>query len=184
MKRLSLLFVLLFVGIELSAQGYASRNFSYDITEKSRTQDVFYRNQNEFSGVRFQSYIYLGTDFDSVLAGPSLDASFGVRIFKYAYVGLGVGWHNWISTSWTPYFPFTLDAKVYVPTVPGLYPHLDLKIGPWVDTYPDVGLYMHVGLGLDYKCFSFAAGYQLFELGGLGHLNMGYVNVGVRLGRR
>lgn len=167
---------------------------SQPIRKKAVTED--------FSKVKFQGYTYLGADFNSVLGGPSLDFSFGARTSKCFYIGGGVGWHNLIGhvsgyyyydyydngyydyAIWMPYLTFTSDLKAYIPTSGEFYPRLDLSFGGTldvIDTY--AGLYLSFGAGFDYRRLSFGIGYQMPVYASI-IMPLGYVRLGIRLGKR
>jgi hypothetical protein len=158
--------------------------------------------KEDFSKVKFQGYTYLGADFNSVFGGPSLDFSFGARTSKYLYVGGGIGWHNLLGhvsgyyyndyyyndyydfTIWMPYLTFTTDLKAYIPTRGDFYPRLDLSFGGTVDAMDAyAGLYLSFGAGFDYRRLSFGIGYQMPVYADL-IMPLGYVRLGIRLGKR
>ena len=171
-----------------------------NITTPHRTS--IKRTTEDFTQSKFQGYTYLGADFNSILGGPSLDFSFGVRTSKYFYIGGGIGWHNLLGsitathydydgnyysetfTIWTPYLTFTSDIKAYIPTQSDFYPRVDLSYGGVV--FPDdesCGFYMSFGAGFDWRKFSFGIGYQMPVLYST-VAPLGYVKVGYRFGKK
>jgi hypothetical protein len=143
--------------------------------------------KDNFSKTKFQGYTYLGTDFNSLLGGPSLDFSLGARTSKYLYVGGGIGWHNIVYDDyiWLPYLTFTTDLKAYIPTkINAFYPRFDLSFGGTVAPMEAYGgLYLGFGAGFDYRRFSFGIGYQM-PVYADAIIPLGYVRLGVRFGKK
>ena len=160
----------------------------------------------DFTKAKLQGYVNLGTDFATLLGGPSLEFSLGVRASKYFYIGGGIGWHNLVGsaanyyydndyyddiwydytqTKWEAYLTFTSDIKAYIPTNSDFYPRIDLSFGGVVRPTDEVlcGFYMGVGAGFDWRRFSFGIGYQMPVLYNIAS-PLGYVKLGYRFGKK
>ncbi len=145
-----------------------------------------------FDSVKFQSYVYAGTIFQAGIGGPSVDLSFGARLFDYAYVGIETGFHMPITdaiyyyedTYLFGYIPIGLNIKGYIPTGKKIFPYINCTLGGFVgviDFGGHNGFYCQVGAGIDIKRFSFGIGYS--GLVQTGAINCGYVKLGVRIGK-
>lgn len=132
---------------------------------------------------RFQSYIYLGADLFIDSGGPSLDVSLGARTSQYFYIGGGIGCHSLFGRDMgLLYVPFTSDIKFFVSTKSDFNPRLDLSVGGMMlVSRPSFGIYMNLGAGFDYRRFSLGAGYQMIVGGGF--ISLGYIRLGIRLGK-
>lgn len=112
-------------------------NTAYIATKKSK---------ENFSKSKFQGYTLLGADFNNILGGPSIDASFGSLMSKYLYLGGGVGFHNLIgeyialvkymneiyytqTAEWMYSIYITTDLKLYTPNIGNFYPRFDISLG-------------------------------------------------------
>ncbi len=147
---------------------------------------------------RFQSYIYGGAIFDQRAGGPTLDASWGARIRDFFYVGFQTGPHLLFETTKEYavvlcYMPLAANMRVFIPTKQYVYPYFDCAIGGLVgmtdvlrgDQYgSDVfgGFYCSAGVGIDAKRFSAGIGYTGVDISGV-FGSVGYIRIGVRLGR-
>lgn len=139
---------------------------------------------------KFQGYINKGMqltiDEDGFITPYFLNAevSFGVKIYEYAYIGLGTGyaWSVWDSFR----FPFYIDMRGYLPN--------KSKVKPYFTLSPGTGLlvlmpafYIHTGFGFDYKRFNMELGYKLWEMVDYDDdfyiENQVYLRLGVRIGK-
>ena len=154
------------------------------------------QSQQPFNGLKFQSYIYGGAVFQEGIGGPAFDVSFGVRIYKYAYIGFETGFHCPMEVDSDPfsdttdiycmgYIPLGVNLKGYIPIRnKKIYPYINCSLGGFVGVLDLDGLngfYCQVGAGIDIKRFSIGIGYS--GLVKWGTANCGYVKLGVRLGK-
>lgn len=146
---------------------------------------------------------YSGYYIGYAYGGPTIDAIFGVRLRKFAFVGAGISFQ----TSFTniPIYavqeidmllPLFANAKLYYPTKLNINPYLDVNIGGYIglpsratangiviqDKLPD-GLYFRVGAGLEIKRFNIGVGYQLCKPKSFDPSHIGYVKLGIRVGK-
>ena len=147
---------------------------------------------------RFQAYLYGGAIFENGSGGPTLDASFGARIRDYVYVGFQIGTHFLIGLSadyavGAYYTPLAANLKIFIPAKQYVYPHFDCAIGGLAGAaFGRVGnqygsgvfggFYCSFGAGIDAKRFSAGIGYTGVGLSS-GYGSLGYIRLGVRLGR-
>ncbi len=147
---------------------------------------------------RFQSYIYGGAIFDQRAGGPTLDASWGARIRDFFYVGFQTGPHFLFEateeyTVGLFYIPLAANMRVFIPTKQYVYPYFDCAIGGLVgEAFGRVGnqygtgffggFYCSAGVGIDAKRFSAGIGYTGVDISGV-FGSVGYIRIGVRLGR-
>lgn len=147
--------------------------------------------------VRFQGYAHLGADFNSVMGGPTLDISAGVRITDYFYAGLELGFHTLMADLYITdfqamypysvfmvggYVPIGLNMKGYLPVSKKFMPYINCTLGGAIGCidFGDEGFFhCNVGAGFDLGRFSFGIGYM--NLGG--SMDNGYVKLGYRFGR-
>ncbi len=170
---------------------------------RNGTKDVFYKvepapasainTSSDFSGVKFQSYLYAGAIFNSEGGGPAVDFNFGARIGRCFYAGIETGFHTLISSVYfydekltitAAYVPIGVNLKGYLPVGKKIYPYLNCSLGGFVGVIDLDGLngfYCQVGAGIDIKRFSFGIGYTGLVKGGTA--NLGYVKLGVRFGK-
>lgn len=156
--------------------------------------------QRDFNGVKSQGYVYIGSVFDAVSGGVTVDASVGMRLWKYAYVGVEIGFHTLFGTltmydyylGYTSYqltgayVPVGVNMKGYIPAGVGkrIYPYINCSLGGFIgaiDFAGSDGFYCQVGVGIDIGRFSFGIGYTglVTETTGSG----GYIKLGARFGR-
>jgi len=170
------------------------QNGTKDVFEEFKPKTINPENASaDFSGVKFQSYIYAGAVFNSYGGGPSVDLNFGVRAGRYFYAGIETGFHALIFsdeffgqrfTFTEAYIPVGVNIKGYVPVGKRIYPYLNCSLGGFfgvIDLEGLNGFYCQVGAGIDVKRFSFGIGYT--GLVKEGTANLGYVKLGVRLGK-
>lgn len=144
--------------------------------------------------------------------GVDLDATFGVRASKLAFLGAGLGVHSEFANTtvkasgysfpchlaiWT--MPLYVNSRVYIPTKVDVNPFVDASIGGYVglSSKSEVtingqnystnnavggGFYIQLGLGLEIKRFMLGSGYRMITASD-GLGNYGYVKLGVRVGK-
>lgn len=219
---------------------YKKWNFQDGPTYQLYKRDVFYikyenGNKDVFNGVSdtsnplqdaqkeqvkgrfihralFNVYGEVGCDFFSVEAGPSLNFSFGARIYDYVFAGLSVGVdalfvtidYDWgYAAGYAGMFdavniPILGTVRGYYPVNENFSPFAELSIGPSVligNIYygDDRSIYrstlsvasgrFRFGAGMEWKRFVVGIGYDcIFVTGGYA-IHMGYAKVGVRIGK-
>lgn len=173
------------------------------------TKDVFgqespshKKNPLHTPNVKFQGYATLGAIATSGGAGPIVDVNFGARVGKSLFVGFETGFHSVISSiSYYDYeegalieldesiiaenyIPLAVNIKGYLPTRnDSFFPYLNCSLGGFVGVGNIRGLngfYCQVGAGIDYRRFTFGAGYNCIHK--YGTINFGYIKLGVRFG--
>lgn len=153
-----------------------------------------------------------GYYYDFPSGGVDIDATFGVRATKLAFLGVGLGVHSEFANTnvkasgysfpchlaiWT--MPLYVNSRVYIPTKVDVNPFVDASIGGYVglSSKSEVtingqnystnnaiggGFYIQLGLGLEIKRFMIGSGYRMLTESG-GLGNYGYVKLGVRVGK-
>lgn len=161
--------------------------------------------------VNFQGHVDLSADFTSKMGGPALDAVAGARITDYFFAGVGLGYHTLMGDTkytvgkytaadvfvYNQYLPVFANLKGYYP-MGSLAPYVDLSLGGLVGLKSLVtinnnttessnreadGLYLRVGLGIDWNRFNFGGGYQLYSQTAndvTANTHMGYFKIGYR----
>lgn len=173
-----------------------SRDGVYHSYGRNRTATA---TNDDFNGVKFQGHVYIGSLFDAVSGGVTLDASVGLRLWKYAYVGVETGFHTLFGTLYNydsnldyysykmagAYVPIGVNLKGYIPASVGrrIYSYINCTLGGFIgaiDFAGSNGFYCQVGAGIDIGRFSFGIGYTGLVNDGTG--SGGYVKLGVRFG--
>lgn len=169
-------------------------NGSKDVFVKERATFSNGINYNKSGSLKFQSYINAGAIFCKGAGGPSFDCNVGVRFYDYAYIGFETGVNDMISYILIEnrkyryndmYIPLAANLKFYIPTAKDyIYPYINSSLGGFIglaDFKGNRGFYCQVGLGIDIKRVSIGAGYN--GLVKYGTASMGYLKIGVRLGK-
>lgn len=192
------------------------------ISETPKNDSSMAQQQNDsLSKNAFQCNLELGAQFTSnnvsILeenykipsGGVDFDLSFGARITKLAFVGVGFGIHGeFIDTSikvsgqnvaikaTSVTIPIYLDGRIYVPTKVDASPFFLAAIGasvalPEKGKVSDISVYnqqskgrffMQLGLGFEAKRFQMSMGYRMHA--GLGDIgNYGFIKIGARFGK-
>lgn len=140
--------------------------------------------------------------------GPTIEAIFGIRLRKFAFVGAGIGFQTTFANfNFLGYIqevdmllPLFANAKLYYPTKININPYLDVNIGGYIGlpskaTFNDGnvkyvindklsdGFYFRVGTGLEIKRFNIGVGYQLCKPKVSNPSHIGYVKLGIRVGK-
>ncbi|MGN0007391.1 MAG: hypothetical protein ACI35T_04775 [Alistipes sp.] len=172
------------------------QNGTKDVFDNVTTNDTHVNvikphSANAPSKVKLQSYIYAGAAFLEQAGGPTFDVNLGIRIYKYAYVGIETGFHCIFDSfyddeEWTcGYIPIAVNLKGYIPTRnKKIYPYINCSLGGFLGVMDFEylnGFYCQVGAGIDIKRFSIGIGYSGLVKGEA--LNCGYVKLGIRLGK-
>lgn len=141
-------------------------------------------------GVRINRYFFVGFEAGFGLYPYTVYLEYGHFEENDVYVVDG-------QDSYTAYgasIPLAVNFKVYLPLKKEIYPHLNLSSG---FNFGIWSLYTQMGLGVDIKRFSIEMGYQLLPWSGDYYRNsdgyslstrldshLGYIKLGVRLGRK
>ena len=149
--------------------------------------------------IKFQGFATIGTIFTAEGAGPTLDITFGTKIYEHFYIGVETGFYTCFTTpyedyyydgtySWGTFFeayvPLGVNLKGYFTRGRKVNPYINCSLGGFfgvADLGGWNGFHCQVGLGLDIKRFNISMGY-----GGLvkyGTASMGYLKLGVRFGK-
>lgn len=144
------------------------------------------RGWNRDDTPKFQAYIHAGVAANTLVFGDAVSLSIGAKCNPYLFVGFetGLGGIPFFDINFTEYnfafmyVPLAANLKVYLPLENEINPYFNATIGANAYCYLSAfGFYSQAGLGLDVKRFSLGAGYQY------GPMSMGYLKLGVRLGR-
>ena len=180
--------------------------FSSVTTPKYNTNDyqnnLFTPTQSQVAGnltpIKFQGYAQVGAIFTAEGGGPTLDLTFGAKIYEYFYVGAEVGFHTCLTPYeyygyygsysgeiFEAYVPIGVNMKGYFTKGRKVNPYINCSLGGFVGVADIEGLngfHCQVGLGIDIKRFSFGIGYNGL-VKGAAKFNSGYVKLGVRFGK-
>ncbi len=154
------------------------------------------------SGIKFQSDISLGTIFGADYAGPTLDIALGARIGRYFFIGAQTGLRSIIETVdllyygygdlvreesktlFEGYIPLELNMKGYIPVSEKVRPYINCSLGGFfgvADLDGLNGFSCQVGAGVEINRVSIGIGYN--GLVKYGTSNLGYIKIGIRLGK-
>jgi len=145
------------------------------------------RKSGDFNGVRFQNYWYIGGFGMWDRGALSLETSLGIRLWKYAYLGIEANLYYMFTPSPEELYMHSdiltgAVVRVYIPAGKRIYPYIDGSGGfsfPVIAT-AGIGLYFRVGAGVDIGRISVGAGFAaLWET----PVNAVYLQVGVRIGK-
>lgn len=177
------LFILLLCTISIhSIQAQTMHNDSLSIQHKKHER------------VKSQYSIHVGTIFDTVGAGPTLDIDVGGRLGEFFYLGIKSGFHSYFAPviisdgilltkqhMWTGYIPLGINIKLYLLDKTAFCPYLDCSFdGGIVVSKNDFVFNSQAGIGAEYKRFSFGIGYNgLINRWTKGH--SGYIKIGITL---
>lgn len=138
--------------------------------------------------VKFQGSAYVGTIFDSIGGGPTLDVDLGAKIFNHFYIGGAVGFHTYFTQSyagtvWLGYIPIGVNLKGYFTKNRVVNPYVNCTLGGCIFVSNQVmgGFQCQAGAGLEIKRFTFGIGYNGFILDGI-RGDSGYIKLGFRFG--
>lgn len=153
-----------------------------------------------------------GYYYDFPSGGVDLDAIFGVRASKLAFLGAGLGVHSEFANTdvkvsgysfpchlaiWT--MPLYVNSRVYLPTKVDVNPFVEASLGGYIglsskseitisghkysiNNTVKGGFYLQLGLGLEIKRFMIGSGYRMLTTSD-GLGHYGYVKLGVRVGK-
>lgn len=141
------------------------------------------------AGIKFQSDIYLGTIFGASYAGPTLDVALGARIGRHFFIGAQTGFRSVFEkyldyTLFEGYVTLEANMKAYIPLSEKIRPYINCSLGGFFgvgDLQGLNGFSCQAGAGLEIDRVSIGIGYN--GLVKYGTLSMGYIKIGIRLGK-
>jgi len=149
------------------------------------------------SKIRFQGNIDIGTIFTGECAGPTVDISLGARFGRHFYAGIETGMRSIIESVeyydlynqykkklFEGYVPLGVNMKGYIPLGQKVNIYASCSLGGFFgigDISGLNGFTCQVGAGIEAGRISLGLGYN--ALVKYGTLNMGYIKLGIRLGR-
>uniref|UniRef100_UPI004055F910 hypothetical protein n=1 Tax=Alistipes sp. TaxID=1872444 RepID=UPI004055F910 len=172
-----------------------------ELNEKTNSKPVAYypaEAQQTNVGVKFQGQVNLGAIFNADAGGPAFDLNLGAHFGNHLFAGVETGFHSMISTIYLTdgydiyetdaklfegYIPLGLNLKLYFTKNKPFNPYLTATVGGFfgvADLGGWNGLNFRVGLGLDYKRFNIAIGYNGIHK--YGTASTGFVQLGYRFG--
>lgn len=145
------------------------------------------------------------------VVGPAINVEMGCFIKQMFFAGIGLGIHGLMANTHTTYFdrrspiktcvwvmPIYSDFKCYI-LQKTIAPFVNVSLGGFiglggnghveylgeksVQVKPDGGFYCRLGLGMEYKHFIVGIGYQCLKANAIRADHLGYVKVGVRIGK-
>lgn len=175
------------------------QNGEKDVFQKEEMANDFKASniKNMATPIKFQGYFMLGTIFNSISAGPTVDLNLGAKIYEHFYMGIESGFHtmltpinnnyfesleNWICEM---YIPLGANMKVYFTKNKAVNPYINCSLGGFFGVGDILGgwngFYCQAGAGFDVQRFTFSIGYSGIVKYGTAHC--GYIKLGVRLGK-
>ena len=135
--------------------------------------DIWYEGELNLGYGMGGTLKYDGDSEDAKYARPFIETVHGVRITKYAFAGLGVGFQYAYDENWeVGMMPVFLDLKGYYPVTEHFAPYVAIDLGfssglvgtkDYMDTEGlDLkgGFYASYGIGLNYRRLNFGLGWQ------------------------
>lgn len=166
-------------------------NGEKDIIQSMTTtqQSDLFSKLKDLTPIKFQGYGYIGTIFNAYEVGPSVDLSFGVKIYEYFYTGIQTGFHSVFTENlYCAYIPIGLNMKGYLTRGRKVNPYINCSLGGFiglVDMEDVCGFHCQIGAGIDVKRFTFGIGYNGLVMGEIERygFGFGYVQLGIRFGK-
>ena len=139
----------------------------------SRSVDIWYEGELNFGYGMGGTIKEDGESADAKYARPFIETVHGVRITKYAFVGLGLGFQYAYNDEWkVGMMPVFLDLKGYYPVTDNFAPYVAIDLGfssglvgtkdfmdePGLDLKG--GFYASYGVGFNYRRLNFGLGWQ------------------------
>ena len=177
-KLVCLLGLLLLVGTAAQAQDAENVAPAAQTKSVSKCDDF----KVYIAKIKWQGYCQMGLLFGDAV-GPTLEGSFGARIYDYLYVGAEIAYKPLFDV----YYYYEEDepallhdafiganVKCYVPAAEKIYPFMNLSLG--YHNFNKVSTFgLQFGTGLDFGHFSFGIGYDMVH----NVDNFGYIKFGV-----
>lgn len=107
-----------------------------------------------------------GEKYDANYSRAFIETIHGVRINKYAFAGVGVGFQYAYDEEWEMgTLPIFVDLKGYYPVTADFAPYLAIDLGYSVGLFSNGGdtpggFYASYGIGLNYRKLNFGIGWQ------------------------
>lgn len=169
----------------------------FDEVQVTETKDTVTNRKLSKSYIKrnlFNTYIEAGCPFMITEAGASLNASLGIRIYDYAFVGLCLGADIVMITQTGDIdaqdIPMLLNIRGFIPVSKDLYPFLDFSVGPNFvlgkvqnRTVQAVSGRIRLCAGIEYKRLVAALGYDFITFGQGYDCHMGFAKIGVKIGK-
>lgn len=191
MKKLTLLAAALMF-VSASFAQFTSKRTNSVVRSNDSESLIWYQGEVSIGFATGSKLSYTDSDGDSGIettdfSRPLIETVHGVRITKYGFIGLGMGFqyaygnqaNEFVDNKWnTLLMPFFVNIKGYYPLSGGWSPYITLSVGgssvltsAWNRTSGDDeyrlkgGLYSKLGIGVNYKrCFlDFGLMHQTFR---------------------
>ena len=172
------------------------------IKYKNGEKDVITSANSSATPITFSGYANVGAIFDGYGAGPTFDITAGMKIYDYFYAGIATGFHSYLEpceifyddgfsvinykeTLFAAYIPIGVNLKGYLTKNRKVNPYINCTLGGFIGIGEEFaginGFHCQVGMGIDFKRFTFGAGYN--ALVKRGTADTGYVKIGYRFGK-
>lgn len=163
-------------------------SFAQKMTVTNINREKTYQTKTREVDIWYQGEVNVGYGLNGTVDGHSTDFGrvfaetiHGVRITKYAFIGLGIGVqyaHEWETIT----LPVFVDMKGYYPVNEKFAPYVSIDLGysPFVKGDADGGLYASYGVGLNYGKLNFGFGCQHQTTNGSYAVNSFFVKVGLK----
>ncbi len=165
--------------------------------EKTSDRDSAAQITGSSSAAKFQGDICVGTIFDAIGAGPTLDIALGARVGRHFFIGAQTGFRSIIekfgytigydyyeSTIFGGYIPLELNMKGYIPVSGNVRPYINCSLGGFfgvADIGGINGFSCQAGAGVEINRISVGIGYNGLVYQGTG--SSGYIKIGFRFGK-
>lgn len=177
MKKLILFAVAAIVAMPLASFAQKTTvtrvNREKNYTTSTRSVDIWYEGELNIGYGMGGTLKEDGESCDAKYARPFIETVHGVRITKYAFAGLGVGFNYAYNDEWkVGMMPVFLNLKGYYPVTETFAPYVSIDLGfssglvGTKDFEGEEGLdlkggfYASYGVGLNYKRLNFGLGWQ------------------------
>lgn len=145
------------------------------------------------------------------VAGPAINVEIGCFIKQMFFTGIGLGVHGLMANTQVTCFDKTIPIKARIWVMPiygdfkcyilrkAVAPFVNASVGGFVGlggsgyieyfgkgtvhVKPDGGFYCRLGLGMEYRHIIVGIGYQCLKANSIKGDHLGYVKVGVRIGK-
>ena len=183
-KLVCLLGLLLLVGTAAQAQDAENVAPAAQTKSVSKCDDF----KVYIAKIKWQGYCQMGLLFGDAV-GPTLEGSFGARIYDYLYVGAEIAYKPLFGKEYVydeNYYGryehklfhdafIGANVKCYVPAAEKIYPFMNLSLG--YHNFNKVSAFgLQFGTGLDFGHFSFGIGYDMiYNVDNFGYIKFGVV---------
>ena len=178
-----------------------NRNPLSNQQEQEDTQNITAKSKGKYiHRILLNGYAELGIPFDASEIGPAIHGSIGARIYDYGFVGIGLGFDAIFPTLLSEYYgikiidiPILFNLRAYYPIKDNFYTFFDISVGvnilfsnmyfPSTVEYTFTTGRIKILLGIEYKRFEVALGYDCIPFGNNNTAHMGFLKIGLRLGK-